>query len=55
MGLCGSVVLPGNLGLLIVERFTCWKGIIKSFKNFHLKKNYNQFFLSFSNPKKVYF
>ena len=23
MGLCGSVVLPGNLSLLIVERFTC--------------------------------
>ena len=41
MGLCGSVVLPGNLSLLIVERFTCWEAIIKTFKNFHLKKLYS--------------
>ena len=38
MGLCGSVVLPGNLGASIFERFTCRQAIIKTFKNFHLKK-----------------
>ena len=39
-----SVVLPANLGFLILERFTCWKAITKTFKIFQLKKLYSVLF-----------